>query len=68
MTVCRQQALLLLDNLTIIQTLQKTEEKLQELLLEDKYPEAIRVLLGKFCPPPPPHPTPPVFVPTEGRV
>ena len=43
----RQQALLLLDNLTIIQTLQKTEEKLQELLLEESYPEAIRVLLGR---------------------
>ncbi len=43
----RQQALLLLENLTIIQTLQKTEEKLQELLLEESYPEAIRVLLGR---------------------
>ena len=46
----RQQALLLLDNLTIIQTLQKTEEKLQELLLEESYPEAIRVLLGRWQP------------------
>jgi hypothetical protein len=41
--------MLLLENLTIIQTLQKTEEKLQELLLEESYPEAIRVLLGMSC-------------------
>lgn len=41
----RQQSLQLLDNLTTIQTLRRTEERLQELLGEDNFPDAIRVLL-----------------------
>ena len=42
----RQQALSLLENLQIIQTLQKTGERLDQLLVEDKYAEAIKLLLG----------------------
>ena len=42
----RQQALSLLENLKIIQTLQKTGERLDQLLSEDKYAEAIKLLLG----------------------
>jgi len=41
----KQQALAMVENLKIIQTLQKTENRLDTLLKQDKYPEAIKLLL-----------------------
>ena len=44
----KQQALSLVQNLKIIQTLQKTGHRLETLLAQDKYSEAIKLLLGRY--------------------
>ena len=43
----KQQALSLVENLKIIQTLENTGKRLDSLLAQDKYPETIKLWLGK---------------------
>ena len=44
----KQQALALVENLKIIQTLENTGKRLDSLLAQDKYPETIKLWLGKI--------------------
>ena len=44
----KQQAVALLENLTIIDTLQRTGDRLDQLIAENDFSQAIKLLLGKY--------------------
>ena len=44
----KQQAVALLENLTIIDTLQRTGDRLDQLITENDFSQAIKLLLGKY--------------------